>query len=79
MSNTTQITIRRECVGRCGTIITYTLEAGAFAPEIYCELVAYKDGHLCPACEFVIEAALAERRTAIAAAAFVRDLGDASD
>jgi hypothetical protein len=79
MSNTTQITIRRECVGRCGTMITYTLEAGAFAPEIYCELVAYKDGHLCPACEFVIEAALAERRTAIAAAPFVRDSGDADD
>ncbi|MEO7734897.1 MAG: hypothetical protein ABIY55_28335 [Kofleriaceae bacterium] len=62
------------CVGRCGTTITYTLDAGAFAPEIDCDgLVAYKDGHLCTACEFVIEAALATRRTAIAATPFDRD------
>jgi len=52
-------------------MIPYTLEAGDFAPEIYCNgLVAYKDGHLCTACEFVIEAALATRRTVIAAEAF---------
>jgi hypothetical protein len=74
MSNTPQATIRRQCAGRCGTMIAYTLEVGAFAPEIDCNgLVAYKDGHLCTACEFVIEAALATRRTAIAAEAFGRD------
>ena len=74
MSNASQLTFRRQCVGRCGTMIAYTLEVGAFAPEINCDgLVAYKDGHLCTACEFVIEAALAKRRTAIAAEAFGRD------
>lgn len=74
MSNTSQLTIRRQCVGRCGTMIAYTIEAGGFAPEIDCDgLVAYKDGHLCTACEFVIEAALATRRTTIAAEAFGRD------
>ena len=74
MSNTPQLTLRRQCVGRCGTMISYTLEAGSFAPEMDCDgLVAYKDGHLCTACEYVIEAALAARRTAIAAATYDRD------
>jgi hypothetical protein len=77
MSNTPQLTIRRQCVGRCGTMIPYTLEAGSFAPEMDCDgLVAYKDGHLCTACECVIESALATRRTAIAAATYGRDASD---
>ena len=72
MSSTPQLTIRRECAGRCGTSIAYTVDAGPFAPEIYCDgLVAYKGGHLCCACESIVEAALATRRTAIAAAAFI--------
>jgi hypothetical protein len=71
MSSTPQCTLRRQCVGRCGALIAYTVEAGSFAPEIYSDgLVAYKDGHLCAACESVVEAALATRRTAIAAAPF---------
>lgn len=68
MSNTPQATIRRSCVGRCGAVIAYTIEADAFEPQISCAgLVAYKDGHLCAACESVVEAALAERRTALVA------------
>ena len=71
MSSTPQLTIRRECAGRCGTSIAYTVEAGLFEPDIDCGgLVAYRGGHLCSACESVVEAALATRRTAIAAAAF---------
>lgn len=71
MSIPPQLTVRRHCAGRCGTLIAYTLEASPYAPELRCEgLIAYKDGHLCTACEVVIEAALAMRRTAIAAAAF---------
>lgn len=74
MSTPPQLTIRRPCVGRCGTLIAYTLDPSGFAPELHCDgLVAYKDGHLCTACELVIEAALATRRTAIAAAAFGRE------
>ena len=73
MSNTPQLTLRRQCVGRCGTWIAYTLAAGSFAPVMSCdELAAYKDGHLCAACESVLEEALAMRRTAIAAAAFTQ-------
>lgn len=71
MSNTPQLTLRRLCAGRCDTWIAYVLEPGSFAPELHCdELVAYKAGHLCTACEAVVEASLATRRTAIAAAAF---------
>src|SRR5262245_51948401 len=71
MSSSPQVTIRRECASLCGTVIAYTIEAGQFAPEIDCDdLVAYKDGHLCTACESIVEAALATRRTAIAAKAF---------
>jgi hypothetical protein len=71
MSSTPQLTLRRECTGRCGTSIAYIVEAGLFAPDIDCGgLVAYKDGHLCSACESVVEAALATRRTTIATAAF---------
>ena len=71
MSSTPQLTLRRDCAGRCGTSIAYTVEAGPFAPDVDCNgLVAYKGGHLCSACESVVEAALATRRTAIAAAAF---------
>ena len=72
MSSTPQLTLRRLCAGRCGTWIAYVIESGPFAPELHCdELVAYKAGHLCTACESVVEASLAIRRTAIAAAAFV--------
>jgi hypothetical protein len=75
MSSTPHLTIRRECTGRCGASIAYTVEAGLFAPDIDCDgLVAYKEGHLCSACESVVEAALATRRTAIAAEAFARHL-----
>jgi len=81
MSNTTQWTTHRPCTGRCGTMNAYTLEAGpfileadGFEPEPHCDgLIVYKDGHLCTACEVVVEAALAARRTAIAAEAFGRD------
>lgn len=83
MSNTSQLTTYRPCAGRCGTMNAYTvevgpftfvLEAGGFEPDpIAVGLVAYKDGHLCTACEVVVEAALAARRTAIAAEAFTRD------
>jgi len=73
MSNTPQLTIRRQCIGRCGTLIAYTLATGSFAPAMSCEgLAAYKDGHLCTACESILEEALATRRTAIAAAAFTQ-------
>jgi hypothetical protein len=52
-------------------LIAYVIEAGPFAPELHSDGgVAYKDGHLCGACESVVEAALAVRRTAIAAADF---------
>jgi hypothetical protein len=71
MSSTPQLTLRRECAGRCGTVIAYILEPGPFAPVLRCdELVAYNAGHLCTACESVVEASLATRRTAIAAAEF---------
>jgi len=50
-------------------LIAYFLEAGPFAPDLHSDgLTAYKDGHLCDASESVVEASLAERRTAIAAA-----------
>ncbi len=67
-----QLTLRRQCAGRCGTFIAYLLEPGQFAPALHCDdLVSYKDGHLCTACEAVVEMSLASRRTAIAAAAFI--------
>jgi hypothetical protein len=79
MSTTPELTVRRSCVGRCGTLIAYVLEAGSFAPTMYSDgLVAYKDGHLCVACESVVETALATRRTAIAAAAFSDRRGPAT-
>jgi hypothetical protein len=71
MSNRSELTLRRPCAGRCGELITYVIEAGPFAPDLHSDgYVAYKDGHLCPACESIVEAALATRRTAIAAADF---------
>lgn len=71
MSSSPELTLRRQCAGRCGTLIAYVLEPGPFAPDLHSDgLSAYKDGHLCGACESVVEASLAERRTAIAAAPF---------
>jgi hypothetical protein len=79
MSDTPELTLRRQCVGRCGTWIAYVLEPGPFAPEMYCDgLVAYKDGHLCTACESAVEASLATRRTEIAATAFTSRRGPAT-
>ena len=66
-----ELTLRRQCAGRCGTLIPYILEPGPFAPELHSDgLIAYRDGHLCTACESTVETSLATRRTAIAAAAF---------
>jgi anti-sigma factor RsiW len=57
-------------------LIAYVLEAGPFAPELHSDgLIAYKDGHLCAACESVVEASLATRRTATAAATFTSSRG----
>lgn len=71
MSSCPELTLRRQCAGRCGEMIAYILEPGAFAPDLHSGgLTAYKEGHLCAACESVVEASLAERRTAIAAAPF---------
>src|ERR1041384_6367051 len=71
MSNPPELILRRQCAGRCGTTIAYVLEAGSFGPELHSDgLIAFKDGHLCAACESVVEASLATRRTAIAAAEF---------
>lgn len=59
--------------------IAYILEPGPFAPALHCNgLVAYKDGHLCPACESTVETSLATRRTAIAAAEFSDRRGPAT-
>jgi hypothetical protein len=78
MSSPPELTLRRQCAGRCGTVIAYVLEPGPFAPELHSAgLIAYRDGHLCPACESVVEAALATRRTAIAAAEFTVRRGPA--
>ena len=76
MSNPPELTLRRQCAGRCGTLIAYVLEPGPFAPELHSDgLIAFKDGHLCVACESVVEASLATRRTAIAAAPFTPPRG----
>jgi hypothetical protein len=76
MSSPPELTLRRQGAGRCGTLIAYVLEPGPFAPELHSDgLIAYKDGHLCAACESVVEASLATRRTAIAAATFTRHRG----
>jgi hypothetical protein len=75
MSNP-QLTLRRQCAGRCGTLIAYILEPGPCAPDWYADgLIAFKDGRLCGACEADVEAALAIRRTAIAAAPFTPPRG----
>lgn len=75
MSSPPELTLRRQCAGRCGTWIAYLLAPGPFAPALHCDgLIAYKDGHLCTACEAAVEASLATRRTAIAAAAFTPKL-----
>jgi hypothetical protein len=75
MSSFPQLTLRRDCAGRCGASIAYVIEPGPFAPELHSDgLIAYKDGHLCTACESVVEASLASRRTVIAAAAFAGKL-----
>src|SRR5437867_2672245 len=43
-----ELTLRRQCAGRCGTLIPYIVEPGSFAPELHSDgLVAYRDGHLC--------------------------------
>jgi hypothetical protein len=79
MSNLSELILQRPCAGRCGALITYVIEAGPFAPGVHSDgCVAYRDGHLCPACESVVEASLASRRTAIAAASFIAR-GDRSD
>jgi hypothetical protein len=66
-----ELTLRRQCAGRCGTLIPYIVEPGLFAPELHSDgLVAYRNGHLCTACESTVEASLATRRTEIAAAPF---------
>jgi hypothetical protein len=60
-------------------LIAYILEPGPFAPELHSDgLVAYKDGHLCTACESTVETSLATRRTAIAAASFSGRRGPAT-
>lgn len=74
-----ELTLRRQCAGRCGTLIPYVLEPGPFAPELHSDgLVAYCDGHLCTACESAVETSLATRRTAIAAEAFGTRRGPAT-
>jgi hypothetical protein len=74
-----ELTLRRHCAGRCGAWIPYILEPGPFAPSVHCGgLVAYKDGHLCPACESTVEISLATRRTEIAAAEFSGRRGPAT-
>jgi hypothetical protein len=66
-----ELTLRRQCAGRCGTLIPYILAPGPFAPELHSDgLIAYRDGHLCTACESTVGTSLATRRTAIAAASF---------
>lgn len=78
MSSPPELTLRRQCSGRCGTVIAYVLEPGPFAPDLHSDgLIAYRDGHLCGACESVVEASLAARRTAIAAAEFTERRGPA--
>jgi hypothetical protein len=79
MSSPPELTLRRQCAGRCGTVIAYVLEPGPFAPDLHSGgLIAYKDGHLCPACESIVETSLATRRTAIAAAEFSDRRGPAT-
>jgi hypothetical protein len=79
MPDTPELTLRRQCAGRCGTLVAYILELGTFAPEMHSDgLVAYKDGHLCTACESVVETSLATRRTAIAVAPFSGRRGPAT-
>jgi hypothetical protein len=74
-----ELTLRRRCAGRCGTLIAYILDPGPFAPELHSDgLVAYKDGHLCTACESTVETSLATRRTVIAAASFIGPRGPAT-
>jgi hypothetical protein len=66
-----ELTLRRQCAGRCDALLAYILEPGPFAPVLHSSgLIAYKDGHLCTACESVVESSLATRRTEIAAAGF---------
>ena len=49
MSSPPELTLRRQCAGRCGTVIAYVLEPGPFAPDLHSDgLIAYQDGHLCP-------------------------------
>ena len=63
---------------RAPTPSPYVLEPGLFAPDLHSDrLIAYKDGHLCAACESVVEASLASRRTTIAAAEFTDRRGPA--
>ena len=79
MSNPPELTLRRQRAGRCGNLIPYILEPGPFAPDLHSGgLVAYKDGHLCAACESVVESSLASRRTDIAAASFPANRGPAT-
>jgi hypothetical protein len=76
MQHDPELILRRQCAGRCGTMIAYVLEPGLFGPELHSDgLIAFKDGHLCAACESHVEAALATRRTVIAAAPFTPPRG----
>ena len=75
VSTLPELTLRRHCAGRCGALIAYILEPGPFAPALHSNgLVAYKDGHLCPACESTVET----RRTKIAAAELLNRRGPAT-
>ena len=76
MSNLPELTLRRHCAGRCGNLIAYVVEPGSFAPDMHSDgLIAYKDGHLCAACESVVESSLASRGTEIAASDFLSSRG----
>ncbi len=54
-------TIQAPCLG-CATPLTYEIDHDGSAPVILPAGVAYRDGHLCPACHNAVEALLRTRR-----------------
>jgi hypothetical protein len=64
MTKIPMIALARACAGGCGEQVEYLIEVGLapYVPDMHFPGVAYKGGHLCPACQALVEAALAVRR-----------------
>lgn len=64
MTKVPMIALARACAGGCDEQVEYLIEVGhePYVPDMHFPGVAYKGGHLCPACHALVEAALAARR-----------------